>query len=150
MSWDGAITALEAILVAAGTATSSEKFTIQAGEPGVPPRKMIAWWYDGAGENPLINETLTDHPFGENVTIRGYWPVSNRATGPSRTIETEARNLARNIIAGLEADRSLNEQCAAVVINDSTAGWLSIDGAFWRVITVPIVLGFTDVESIAR
>jgi hypothetical protein len=150
MSWDGAITALEAILVAAGTATSSAAFTLQAGEPGVPPKKMIAWWYDGAGDNPLISETFTDHPFGENVTIRGYWPVSNRATAPSRTLETEARNLARNIIAGLEGDRSLNEQCAAVVINDSTAGWLSIDGAFWRVITVPIVLGFTDVEPIAR
>jgi hypothetical protein len=54
------------------------------------------------------------------------------------------------VLRGIEADRSLNEQCAAVVINDSTAGWLSIDGAFWRVITVPIVLGFTDVEPIAR
>src|SRR3954467_11797347 len=117
MSWDGAITALESILTAAGTATTSAEFTLQAGEPAVPPKKMIAWWFDGSGDNPLINETLTDHPFGDIVTIRGYWPVSNRAAGPSRTIETEARNLTRNIVAGLEADRSLNEQCAAIVIN---------------------------------
>lgn len=150
MSWDGAITALESILTAAGTATSTASFTLQAGEPGVPPKKMIAWWFDGSGENPLINETFTDHPFGDTVTIRGYWPVTNRSAGTSRTLETEARTLTRNIIAGIEADRSLNEQCAAVVINDATAGWLVVDGAWWRVVTVPIVLAFTDVEPIAR
>ncbi len=150
MTWDGAVQALESILVAAGTATSSEAFTLQAGEPGVPPRKMIAWFFDGSGDNPLISETLTDHPFADSVTIKGYWPVSNRSASPSRTVETEARNLVRHIVAGLELDRSLNEQCAALVIDDCTAGWLSVDGAWWRVVTVPIVIGFTDEEPISR
>ena len=60
MTWATAITTLEAILDAAGTATNADAdFTVMAGEPATPARKTIAWWFDGSGDNPLIGETLT-------------------------------------------------------------------------------------------
>lgn len=146
MSWDGAVTVLEALLTTAGQGS----YSIQAGEQAVPPRQMLVWWWDGDGENPLIPETLTDHPYGDNVMIRAYWPVSNRSATPSRTLETEVRRLNRTIKAALYADRTLGDNCEVAVIADATAGWLSVDGAWWRVLTIPIVIGFTDVETNAR
>lgn len=146
MTWAGSISTLEGILTTAG----GTAYTIQSGEPAVPPRQMIAWWYDGTGDYGLIAETLTDHPFGELVTIRAYWPVSNRSAGPSRTLESSVQALARGIVAGLEADRSLGENCAALIVNDASTGWLSVDNAWWRTLTIPIVIGFTDVEPISR
>lgn len=150
MSWDGAITTLEAIMTAAGTATSATTFTVWAGEPAIPPRKMYAWWYEGPDVNDLIPETLTDHPFGEALTLRAYWPVSNRNKEPSRVIETECRTLARETVARIEADRSLGENVTHVTIGDAAAGWLSADGGWWRTLTIPLVFGFTDSEPIAR
>lgn len=150
MSWSGAITVLEALLTAAGTASATTPFSIQAGEPGVPPRKMIAWWWDGDGENPLLPETLTDHPYGDNVTIRAYWPVATRSAGPAETLETEIRALNRAIKAALELDRTLGDNCEVATIGDASSGWLSADNGWWRTLTIPLVLGFTDLEPIAR
>lgn len=154
MSWTGAITALETHMTSAGTAAAgtanTSQWTTWAGEPAVPPRKLVTWWYDGAGDNPLIAETLTDHPFAERVVIRWYIPVSNRSKEPSRTVETELRTAARQFIANVEGDRTLGDNCEVAVIEDGSAGWLAIDDGWWRTWTQPLLLSFTDTEPIAR
>lgn len=146
MTWDLAIAALEAHMA---TATSTYQYTQMAGEPGTPPKKSVAWFYGGASDNPLINETLTDHPFGDLVSVRFYIPVATRSAAPSRAVEMELRDVTRRLIAALELDRDLGGNCAALVINDADAGWLTVDNGWWRVCTVPLVLGFTDVEPIS-
>ncbi len=65
MTWLLAVTTLEAHMLAAAPA-----HTQMGGEPGIPSRKTAAWMYDGSGDNDRIPETLTDHPFGEGVSLR--------------------------------------------------------------------------------
>lgn len=149
MSWDSAVTRLEAIMTAAGTAVGGG-YTIQAGEPGAPPKKTGAWWYDGLGQNPLIPETLTDAPWGDLVTVRWYWPVSTRAAGPSRTVEMEMRSVANAFYDGLQGDRDLNGNVESLTVGDFNAGWLSIDNGWWRTLTCPLTLGFTDAIDIVE
>jgi hypothetical protein len=145
MSWDAAITALEAHMAAAAPGYSQ-----RAGEPDAPPQKTAAWFYEGTGDNEFIGETLTDHPFGERVAVRFYWPVATRDAIPARTLELEIRNITRTFIARIEADRSLGEQVVVVTPSEVEAGWLSIGQQWWRIVTVPLVLGFTDEEPISR
>lgn len=145
MTWSGAITALEAHMLAAAPAHSQ-----RAGDPGLPPRKTAAWYYVGTGENPLIPETLTDHSYAESVEVRFYWPVATRDVNPSRTLENDVRNITRTLIARLQADRDLGGNCSDLTIGDANAGWLESDGGVWRVSTIPLSLGFTDLEPIAR
>lgn len=147
MTWDGAITTLEAHMV---TATSTYQYTQFAGEPGLPAKKTICWFIAGVGDNPHIAETLTDHPFGDFVNVRVYIPVSNRSGTPSRSVEMELRDVTRRLISALEGDRTLGDNCEAITINDADAGWLTVDNGWWRISTVPLILGFTDTESISR
>ena len=145
MTWAGAITAIEAHMTTAGTAHGQ-----RGGEPGVPSGKVSAWYYTGSGINELIPETLTDHPFSEGVSVRFYWPVATRDSIPARTLELEVRQVTRAFIAALEGDRSLGDNVEVLTISDAEAGWLEADGAAWRIVTVPLALGFTDSEPIAR
>jgi hypothetical protein len=146
MSWDAAITALEAHMAAAAPGYSQ-----RGGEPDAPATKTVAWYYEGTGDNEFIGETLTDHPFGERVAVRFYWPVATRDAIPSRTLELEIRSITRAFIARIEADRSLGEQVTVATPDDDIeAGWLSIGAQWWRIVTVPLTLGFTDEEPISR
>lgn len=145
MSFAGAITVIEAIMLAAAPEHSQ-----QGGEPGIPARKTAAWFYVGTGENGLIGETLTDHPYEERLTIRLYWPAGTRAGTPSRTLELDVQARTRALVAALEGDRSLGENVSAVAISDAEAGWLEADGAAVRIVSLPIALGFTDLETISR
>lgn len=146
MSWLAAIEALEAHMAAAAPDHAQ-----RAGEPDAPPKKTVAWFYEGTGDNEFIGETLTDHPFGERVAVRFYWPVATRDAIPARTLELEIRNITRTFIARIEADRSLGEQVVvATPGTDIEAGWLSIGAQWWRIVTVPLALGFTDEEPISR
>jgi hypothetical protein len=147
MSWEAAITALEAHMV---TATSTYQYTQLAGEPGTPPKKTVCWYITGVGDNPHIPETLDDHPFGDFVSIRFYIPVATRAGTTSRKVEMELRDVTRRLIAALELDRSLGGNVVSLTINDADAGWLTVDNGWWRVSTVPLILGFTDEEPIAE
>jgi hypothetical protein len=148
MSFSGAITTLEAILTAAGTATGKQ-FVVVGGEPDRPPTRYIAWWYEGDGPNPLIPETLTDHTFAENVTIRAYWPVGTRASTPDRTLELEVQSLNRAISSRLQGDRDLGANVNRMTIGDGITGWLGQPGdAWWRTLTIPTHLGFVDEETI--
>jgi hypothetical protein len=132
------------------TATSGLQFLITVGEPGLPAHKTACWYYAGAGDNPLIPETLTDHPYAEFVSIRFYWPVATRSKEPARALEEEVRAVTRAFIAAVEADRTLNGHCEVATITDADAGWLNTDNAIWRTVTIPLVIGFTDDEPIAR
>lgn len=145
MSWTAAITALEAHMAAA-----APSHTQMGGEAGIPARKVAAWFFTGTGDNELIAETLTDHPFGDGVTVRFYWPISTRAAAPARTLEMDARDVTRTLIARLEADRDLGGNVESLTINDATAGWLEADGAACRIVDVPLILGFTDTETVSR
>lgn len=147
MTWTGAITAIEAHLT---TATAGYQFTIQGGEPGLPSKKVACWYYAGSADNPLIAETLTDNPFAELVTCRFYWPVSQRSGNPARALELEVRAVTRALITALEGDRSLGENVEVMTIGEAEAGWLNADAGAWRLVTVPLTLGFTDTEPIAR
>jgi hypothetical protein len=154
MTWDSAITTLEAHMTAAGTATaaalSSDPYLVQGGEPGVPPRKLLAWWYDGLGANPYIAETLTDAPFGDRVMVRAYIPVATRAGSASHKVEMELRDLVNELFTRLEGDRTLGDNCLAIETPEFDTGWLSIDNAWWRTASTSLVLGFTDEVTIAR
>lgn len=151
MTWDGAITALEAHMTAAGTAVapSAAPYLVAGGEPGVPPRKMLAWWYDGLGDNPLIPETLTDAPFGDRLTLRAYIPVANRAGVPSRAVEMELRDLANELFTRLEGDRDLGGNCVPIETPEFETGWLTIDNGWWRTLSCSLVINFTDEVPIA-
>lgn len=145
MTWTAAITALEAHMLAAAPSHSQ-----MGGEPGIPARKTAAWFYTGSGDNDRIGETLTDHPYGEGVTVRFYWPIATRAAAPARTLEMDARDVTRTMIARLEADRSLGESIEVLTISDATAGWLEADGAACRIVDIPLIFGFTDDEPVSR
>ena len=145
MSWSGAITVLKTHMAASGTA-----FAQRGGEPGVPATKTAAWYYTGSGDNPLIAETLTDHAYAENVDVRFYWPVATRDAIPSEELEHEVQDTTRDFIALLEADRSLGENVTDTAIGEATAGWLDLAGGAFRIVTIPLSLGFTDTEPIAR
>jgi hypothetical protein len=145
MTWTGAVTAIEAHMV-----TASSEAHQRAGEPGVPVKHTAAWYYVGSADNELIGETLTDHPFGDNIEVRFYWPVADRAAVPSRSLEMTVRQTARAFIAAIEADRSLGENCEVATPGDAEAGWLDLGGAAWRIVTIPVSIGFTDLEPIAR
>lgn len=144
MTWDGAITALEAHMAASGTAS------VRGGEPNVPAQVTYAWYYTGAGDNPLIGETLTDHPYDDQVECRFYWPVATRDAVPSRDLENLVRNTARTFIARLEADRDLGGNVTDLTIGDAVAGWLDLAGNPFRIVTLPLSFGQTDSEPIAR
>jgi hypothetical protein len=146
VTWASAISTIETHLA---TATSGYQFTIQGGEPGLPPKKTACWFYAGSADNPLIAETLTDHPFAELVSCRFYWPVSQRSAGPSRVLELEVRAVTRALITALEGDRSLGGNVETLTIADAEAGWLNTDNSAWRLVTVPLTLGFTDTEPIS-
>lgn len=132
------------------TATANYQYQVFGGEPGVPSRKTVCWFITGSGENELIPETLTDHPFGDDVSVRFYIPVATRAGVPSRAVEMELRDVTRSLIALLEGDRSLGDNVEALIIHDAEAGWLTVDNGWWRIATVPLSLGFTDTEPISR
>ena len=148
MSFASAITVLETHLGTA-SAAATVGFTIQGGDPGLPQRKTACWSFAGAGDNPLIAETLTDHPFSEFVNVAFYWPVGTRAGAPARDLEFEVRAVTRAMIGALEGDRKLGGNCEALTINDADAGWLIAGESAWRVVTIPLVLGFTDEEPIS-
>ena len=145
MSWSGAITVLKTHMAAAGTAS-----VVRGGEPGVPASRTAAWYYVGASDNPLIAETLTDHPYAESIEVRYYWPVATRDAVPSETLENEVRDTTRSFIGLLEGDRSLGENVEVLTIADPVAGWLDLAGNPFRIVTIPLALGFTDAEAIAR
>lgn len=147
MTWDGAITTLETHM---GTATATYQYQVFGGEPGVPARKTVCWYFTGSGSNELIAETLTDHPFGDDLAVRFYIPVATRAGVPSRAVEMELRDVVRRLIAALEGDRDLGGNVEVMTINDAEAGWLTVDNGWWRIATVPLSLGFTDTEPITR
>ena len=147
MSWDGAITALEAHMT---TATSTYQYQVFGGEPGVPARKTVCWFFTGTGDNELIAETLTDHPFGDDVSVRFYIPVATRAGVPARAVEMELRDVTRRFIAAVEGDRDLGGNVESLTIQDAEAGWLTVDNGWWRIATVPLSLGFTDIETITE
>lgn len=147
MSYDSAVTVLESHLDAVAT---TYKYTTQGGEPGTPPRKLIAWWFDGDGENDLIGETLTDHPFGDRIRVRVYIPVATRAVNPSRAVEMELRAVIRAIKTRLWADRDLGGNVESLVIDDSDTGWLSLDNGWFRVASFGLGLGVTDTEPNSR
>ena len=144
MTWSGAITVLESHMAAAGTA-----FSQQGGE-SLPARKTAAWYYTGTTDCALIPPTLTDHPYDETLEVRFYWPVSTRAAIPARTLENEVESVTRTFLARIFADIDLGANVEHVEVGDATAGWLDIDGSAWRIVTIPLTLGFTDVEPIAR
>jgi hypothetical protein len=149
MTFVAATATLEAhLLTASGTAAVG--FTIQGGDPGLPARKTACWYVAGSGDNPLIDETLTDHPFGDFVNVAFYWPVANRSSTPMRNLELEVRAVTRAFIRAVEGDRDLGGNCETVTIGDADAGWLVADGGSWRVVTIPLILGFTDEEPISR
>lgn len=147
MSWDNAITTLETHM---NTAVTGYQYEVFGGEPGVPGRRTVCWFLTGTGDNDLIPETLTDHPFGDDISVRFYIPVATRAQVPSRAVEMELRDVTRRLIAALEGDRDLGGNVEALTIHDAEAGWLTVDNGWWRISTVPLSLGFTDTEAITR
>lgn len=147
-SFSSAISSLETILTTAAATVS--QFTVIGGEPDGPPHRTLAWWYEGSGPNPLIPDTATDAPYAENVTIRAYWSVGTRVNNPNRTLELEVESLARAITSRLELDHDLGGNLSSLVIGDASAGWTQNTlGAWWRLLTIPLSLGFTDLEAVS-
>lgn len=131
-------------------AAAAPGYAQRAGEPDAPAQRTAAWYYDGTSDFDLIAETLTDHPFAERVSVRFYWPVATRDAIPSRTLELDIRTVTRAFITRIEGDRSLGEQVVVATPSEVEAGWLSIGAQWWRIVTVPLTLGFTDEEPISR
>ena len=154
MSWSGVLTTIDTHLAtAAGVVnaldTDKEPFDVRRGEPFGALKRQVAYWYNGDQESGGGN-TLSAENVEEKVVIRWYWPVLNRDDNFSSYIETQLRAANRATHSALLGDDHLGENCTALRIDDTSAGWQNVGEAWLRVLTIPIRIEMVDVATIAN
>lgn len=82
--------------------------------------------------------------------MRVYWPVATRDKKPAAALEAQVRALKVAIKTELNGDLELGGACESVDVGDADAGWLQLDNATWRTLTVPLTLDMTDTDTLAR
>lgn len=150
MTFSGALTTIATHLGTAGNAQTPKITDIGVGEPGVPPGRCVRYWYEGDGAPARLGATRTlgDQMVGERLTIRAFWPVGTRDKTVSAALEADVQLFARAIKHLLIEDSQLAGNCVDLEVGNADAGWLSLDGGTWRVLSIPLVLDFVDVDHI--
>lgn len=152
MTFAAALAVLDTHLVTAGaTLSAANAITdVLAGEPGTPPGRCARYWYEGDGAPARMGgqRTLGDQMTGERVTVRLYWPVSTRDRTVAPRLEADVQAAARAIKHALIGDSTLGGNCTDMEVGDADAGWLLLDSATWRTLSIPLVLDFVDLDPI--
>jgi len=150
MSFAAALTTIDAHMLAAGTALSRKILLILPGEPANPPGNCGAYWYEGDGPPAHFPpRTLTDQMIGERVTCRYYWSVSSRDKVAMSNLEADVQAVNRDVQARLAADSTLGGNCKDLLVGPADAAWLQLDGGLWRTLSIPLVLDFVEIQTIA-
>lgn len=150
MTFSAAMSTLNTHLVTVGATLSPKITDIGQGEPGVPPGRCARYWYEGDGPPARMGatRTLRDQMVGEKVTIRCYWPVAGRDKAVASALEVDVQAAARAIKNALIGDSTLGAACVDLEVGDADTGWLLLDGASYRTLTIPLVLDFVDIDTI--
>lgn len=150
MSFAQALSVIDTHATAAGAALSRKITLVLPGEPATPPGNCIAYWYEGDGApRHFPPRTLTDQMVGERVTLRAYWSVSSRDRVAMANLEADVRALKLDLKSRLSGDSTLGGNCVDLDMDDADAAWLNLDGGLWRTLTIPLVLDYVDIQTIA-
>lgn len=150
MTFAAGLAVIDAHMLAAGTALTRPIRLILPGEPSTPPGNCGAYWYEGDG--PPVHfpaRTLTDEMVGERVTLRWYWQVSSRDKVAMGNLEADLRAVKVDLKSRLSGDSTLGGNCVDLDVGDADAAWLNLDGGLWRTLTIPLVLDYVDIQTIA-
>lgn len=150
MTFAGALTTIGTHCTTAGNALSPKLTDIGCGEPEVPVGRCIRYWYNGDGPPARLGaqRTLGDQMVGERLSIRAYWPVAERDKRVLAALDADVQAFVRAIKHALIGDSQLGGNCTDLEAGDAEAGWLLLEGATWRIVTIPLVLDFVDVDPI--
>lgn len=149
MSWDGALAALKADLVAAGASITPKITTIREGEPdALSTVGVIAYWYAGDRESSTGGNTLTRTNIEEGIRIQVYVPGSIRLPNVTASTERYLRAAVRAIKAQLWADASLDSNTIGIDLDGTETGWFEVSAVLARTAGFTAWLDLAEVDPI--
>jgi hypothetical protein len=149
MSWTGAVAAIKTHLTTQGAALTNPIGIVRETEPLSIPARMIAFWYSGDRQSATGGNTLTKTNIEEQFTIRAYWPVADNSETLAAARDAEVHALLRLISAALWGDVELGGQAIGLSVEPAEVGWLDVDGANVRTLTVPVWVDLAEVDTIS-
>lgn len=152
MSWSGVLSTIDTHLATAAATvnaldTTKDQFQVRRGEPAQILSRQVAYWYEGDEE---ARNTLSAANVEERITIRWYWPVLNRDAAWASYVESQMQAANRATQTALYGDAHLGENCIALRIDRTSAGWQQVGEAWVRVLSIPVRIEMVDVATIAN
>ena len=147
-TWDDVLGRVRIHLERAGRSLKRPVTDVRFGEPAGVNAPMIAYWYAGDSEG-LVGNSLNLASYNEHLTIRWYWPVSDRTPILADTIEREVRKANRATTKEFWGDFDLDGSCAGIRwVSASETGWADMSG--WvRTLTLTLGIEMPDLDDIA-
>ncbi len=150
MSWDGALGALEADLVAAGATLTPKITTVREGEPdALSTVPVLAYWYAGDRESSTGGNTLTRTNIEEGVRIQVYVPGSIRLPNVTASTERYLRAAVRAVKAALWGDASMGGNTIGIDLDGTETGWFEVSAVLARTAGFTAWLDLAEVDVIA-
>ena len=149
MSWDLAMVALNAHLVAAGATLSPKVTTIWDGEPNAVNGPLFASWYAGDRESTSGGNSLSKTNIEEGVVVTIYWPTSVRFPSGAMALERWLRAAVRAVKHELWADTDLGGNAIGIDVGDASATWDIPGGALCRIARFTLWVDEAWVDDIA-
>lgn len=149
MSWTGAVAQIKTHLTTAGASLTNPIGIVRETEPLSIPGRMISFWWSGDRQSETGGNTLAKTNIEEQFTLRAYWPVADNAETLAAARDAEAHALLRAITALLWGDIDLGGSAIGVSLSPAEVGWLDVDGANVRTLTVTLWVDLAEVDTIS-
>jgi hypothetical protein len=148
MTWAGALSAIDAHLVAAGATLTPPITAVRQGEPDAVNTTTFAYWYGGDRPEDGAN-TLGQTTIEELVVIRGYFPGSIRTLSQDATVEVQLQAAKAAVRTRLWGDIDLGGHAIGLALDPTQTGWTVVGDALCRMfeISLWVDLGFVDTIS---
>ena len=118
--------------------------------------RQITIEYAGTTDNPFASHTLSATQYGKRIEIKVWLPVRSLEKTPLETVEAQIEDIDARLRAAIMGDVTLGNPsvCMGVMIEDSATAKEQMmrkdsSAVFFRTLTVPVVIGLSDVDTIA-
>ena len=118
--------------------------------------RQITVEFAGTVDNPFSTHTFGTTQYGKRIEIKVWLPVRSLDKTPLENVEAQLEDIDARLRGALMGDTTLGNPsiCMGLVIEDSSTSkeqMLNRDKAavFFRTLTVPVVIGLSDVDTIA-
>lgn len=145
---------VRALLKTAGAGLATPITHVDRGLPMSVKTRQIRFWYDGSGDSPFGDNTLTQTQEGFRLVVTVFLPMSGGSTEAEGRLDEDLEEAEYAIRQALMGDAGLGtfpatNTAIGVEVGNSTGGVETWAGALVRTIDIPVNYGLADRHQIA-